>query len=143
MAFNFNEVLSKPADAVEKPKPLPVGHYICAIDGQADYRETKDGKGVAEIKLKPLQPDVDVDPTALAEMGGLGNRTLRHSLWLEEDSLYRIKEFGATVGIEVVGKSIGEIFAEFPGRQCRVKVKHVPSKDGSEIYANVESVGAI
>lgn len=142
MAFNFNEVLSKPAAQVEKPKPLPVGHYICIIDGPFKPGETKDGKGLAEFRLKPLQPDADVDMSELAHSGGLGTRTLRHTLWLEEESQFRIKEFGTICGLDVDNMTLGQILTEVTGRQIKAKVKHVPSQDGSQIYANVESVHA-
>jgi hypothetical protein len=143
MAFNFQEVLSQPAAEIEKPKPLPVGHYICIIDGPFKPGETKDSKGFVEFKLKPLAPDADVDMEELSSQKGIGIRTLRYTLWLEDESRWRIVEFGEKLGLDAKSMTIGQILSEATGRQIKAKVKHTVSADGTQIYANVESVHAI
>jgi hypothetical protein len=135
MAFDFSKILSKPADSIEKPKPLPVGMYLCTVE-KYEVREAGD-KGVAEITLKPIAPQDDVDMTDLQEQGGIGERRLRYSLWLDENALWKIKTTADALGVAHVGKSIGELLAEFPNHQCMATVIHKPSANGEEIYANV------
>lgn len=133
--MSFMDILNKPASAIEKPKPLPAGQYICSIDGIPEHATVND-KPIIKIKLKPLMPQADVDSAELMAQGGIGIRTLNHTLWLEEDSLFRVKEFCQKFGIDETGKTLGQMVSELPGRQAIVEVIHKPSKDQSELYAN-------
>lgn len=144
MATNFTDILSKSADAIEKPKPLPVGTYICMIDGPAEFVEVGQNETpAANLKLRPLAADVDVDQGLLAEQGGIGERRIRHTLYLSEDALWRAKEFFENCGIPAEGKTLKELFAALPNQQIKVVIKHQPSKDGTEMYANVARTLAV
>lgn len=138
---NLTDLLNARADEQEKPKPLPVGHYYCVFAGPPEYAKIND-KDVANLKLVPKQAQQDVDAGVLAEQGGIGERVLRHTFWLEPENLWRVKELAETIGIDVAGKTIGQIMGEFQNKGCTVKVKHQPSKDGNELFANVERITA-
>lgn len=133
--MSFMDILNKPAEAVEKPKPLPAGQYVCTIVGVPEHATVND-KPIIKIKLKPLSPQGDVDMGELSAQGGIGERMLNHTLWVEEDNLHRIKEFCIKFGISETGKTLGQMVSELPSRQAVVEVIHKPSKDGSELYAN-------
>lgn len=143
---SFTDILNKPAASVEKPKPYPVGTYLCLVDGPAEPREVND-KPVIDFKLKPLQAQPDVDQAALASMGGLG-RPSRHTIFLTSQDgtpaewpLRRFLE--EHLGIECGSKTLMEMLAEAPGKQVYVTIKHTPSKDGTEIYANVAGTAKV
>ena len=46
-------------------------------------------------------------------------------------------------GIEEEGKSLGQMYNETINAQVLVSITHVPSDDGTEIYARAEKLAAI
>lgn len=143
---NFADVLNKPAAEVEKPKPYPVGTYHCLVDGPAAIEKVgKKQTDAAIFKYKILAPGPDVDPSALAEIpGGMAGKQLRHTMWLTEDSLYRLTQLLEDhMGIDKAGKTVGEMLAEAPGRQLMVTVGHRPSEDGQTLYSEVKSTARV
>lgn len=142
MTANFSDVLNKKLDTIEKPKPLPVGTYYAAVNGAPEIKPRGQNNTLsAEFKLKVLQPDDDVDADALAEAGGLSKeRELRHTLWLTEDALWRAKQFVENCGVDDTNISLSQALQSCVGCQVKIKVKHVPSQDGSELYANIDKI---
>lgn len=136
---NFQSVLNTKADAIEKPKPYPVGTYLCVVDGPVEFTTIGQKQTDAAIlQLKIIQPGPDVDMAAVAEAGGVAGKRLRHTIFLTADSAWRAKQFLVEhLGLEAGTKSLGELFAEVPGRQVMVTVKHRTAQDGSAIYAEV------
>lgn len=143
---SFQEILNKPAASVEKPKPYPVGTYICLVDGPFKDREVNQ-QPVIDFMLKPLQPKEDVDQAALAGMGGLG-RPIRHTIFLMsqdgQPTDYNLLRFLEDhLGIEKGDKTLSQMAAEAPGKQVLATLKHNPSKDGTEMYANVAATAKV
>jgi hypothetical protein len=130
---DFTSILSKSADAVEKPKPKPVGSYLAAIQGQYSVRqvETKDGeRNILQFMLKALSAGPDVDASQLD-----GNVTdwppFRYDIWVNtpEDE-YRLKQFlEGTLEIPMTGKTFSEGLAETPGKQLTITLGHRPYQD--------------
>lgn len=137
---DFSAILSKQTDDIEKPKPLPVGTYLCIV--LPDYKFEKVGKKETSawiVEYKLLQAQDDVDQGALSEIPNWRERRLRDTHWLTEDSLHRVKSFLSDVlEIQTGGKSLGEAISESPGKQLYVKVGHRPSQDGQEIYTDIQ-----
>lgn len=142
---DFEAALNKRADEIEKPKPLPTGTYLCIVLPEQDFQKIGQKETPAlNIQFRPLQAGEDVDTGALSEIEGWNNRKIRHTLWLTEDSLWRVKEFLTDVcEISSKGKSLREMFAELPGKQVWVQLGHRPSKDGTEMYTEVKSVSKV
>lgn len=143
---SFTEILNKPAAQVEKPKPYPVGEYLCIVDGPFQEREVN-GTPIVRWKLKPIQPMQSVDQSALAAAGGLG-RPMYHDFWMlssdgQPNDYPLIRFLEEHLGIERGDKSIAQMAAEAPGKQCIVTIKHTVSKDGTEIYGNVASTAKV
>lgn len=132
---SFTDILNKPAEAVEKPKPRPVGTYLCIVNGPHKQREVND-KPIIEIALKTMQAQADVDQAALAEAGGVGN-VVTNTFWLVNndggDNSWPLVNFLENhLGIEKTGKSISQMLAEAPGKQVLATLKH-------EIYTDKAS----
>jgi hypothetical protein len=137
---SFQDILNKKADDVERPKPLPPGTYLGVVEGLPEFAEIgKNQTPVANLKIKLLAAEDDVDSDALREMGGALGKSLRHRLFLTEDAAWRVKQFlEEHLGINGDGKTLGELFNEAPGNQVKVVVKHRPSQDGQTIYAEID-----
>lgn len=138
---NFTDILDRPSTEVERPKPTPVGTYLCVVQGLPRIdKSTKKGTEYSEYTLKPIQAQEDVDQDALNEIGGLEQRTLRVTFWHTEDALYRLKEFfdHCQIPEEDDGEelSIRQRMGMVQNKQVLATVKHTVGDNGT-IYANV------
>lgn len=144
-APNFQSILNKPATAVERPKPLPVGTYLGMIMGLPEFNKVGQKEtDVADFQIRILQPQPDVDLVAFAE--AKGNRDelkQRARFFITDDALFRLKEFLEHLGIDPAGKSLSEMINEAPGKQVMVSLKHRPSQDGTQIYAEIDRTAAV
>ena len=101
-------------------------------------------RSYVEFTLKPLEARDDVDEEALEEMGGIGNRTLRATYYVTEDAKWRLAKFLEDCGIEIEdGISFREYINYVPNQQVLAHVKHVPSQDGTTVFANVADTAAV
>lgn len=147
MSNTFQDILNTRVDDVEKPKPLPVGTYLCMINGAPTIGPIGEKQTLAaKFQLKPLQAQGDIDQQALSEAVGtksLGDRVINHTLFLTGDALWRTKEFLQHAGVHTEGRTIGESLSDVVNRQLMVKIKHRPAPDGSQIFAEVGSTAAV
>ncbi len=69
---SFTDILNRPAETIERPKPRPPGTYLSIVTGPHKQKEVND-KPVISITFKTAQAMEDVDQASLAEAGGVGN----------------------------------------------------------------------
>lgn len=137
MSADFTSILSKPAAAVEKPKPKPAGTYLSTVAGMPAQREvTFNGETnlVMNFKLKVMAPMQDVSQDALADPGVGELMTwppFNKDFWVgTPEGEYAFKAFLTDhLGIEPGDKTLGEMVAEAPGRQVLVTLIHKPYTD--------------
>jgi hypothetical protein len=139
----FSAILDKPFDEIDRPKPLPVGTYVCIVQGQPRFdKSARKGTDFVEFTLKPLAALDDVDADDLEAAGGIAEKTIRHTFYLTEDAIYRLKEFLLDhLGIEADNAS--DAIPLTPGRQVLVSIKHQASDDGTRVYANVAKTAPV
>jgi len=145
MAVNFAAILGKQAQEIEKPKPLPVGSYICVNPKLPDFKAVgKNETPCAEFGFKVIAPSDDVDPAELQAFGDYKGKNVRHRMFLTEGTEFRTKEeLVNAFNIDEAGKTLGQMFNETINKQVIVKIKHTPTEDGSDIFAEVESLAAV
>jgi hypothetical protein len=144
-APNFASLLDKPSSEIERPKPLPQGHYVCVVKGLPVFdKSSKKQTEYVEFALQPIEAQDDVDEDDLKAMGGFADKTIRATYYITEKSLYRLKEFLTHCGIEEDDKvSLRERIEASPNCQVLVGLVHEASNDGSAVYANVGSTAAV
>jgi len=139
---NFSELLNKPMDEIETPKALPIGTYLCIVDGQPEVKQLgKAGNNAAIFSLKPIQAGADVDQTDLVNVlkgSSLQDKKLRHTLWLTEDAAWRAKQF-LVEHLGVTAKTMAEALAQSMGKQVNVNLGHRASDDGTQVYSDIKS----
>lgn len=142
MAIDFSKILSKQAAEIEKPKPMPIGLYLCNNPQLPKFIGVgKEETPCAEFSLIVLQAGDDVDQAELQAFGKWQGKSLRHRMFLTEASEYRTKEeLCEKFDIEQADKTLGQIFNETVNKQVWVKVGQRPSQDGTEMYTNVEEL---
>lgn len=144
-AVDFSKILSKQAEAIEKPKPLPVGEYIAANPKLPDFKAVgKQDTPAAEFTLTIIAPTESVDPDHIAEFGGISSikgKTVRYTQWLSENAEFRAKEeLKNAFGIDEDGKTLGQMYNETINKNVIVTITHVPSEDGTEIFARATAL---
>jgi hypothetical protein len=144
MAVDFSKILQKQAAEIEKPIPLPVGTYLCNNPALPKFIELGQNKTpCAEFGLVALQPGDDVDAAQLAAVPNWKGKSIRHRMFLTEDSAFRTKEELVNVfGLEEGDKTLGQLFNETVSKQVWVTIKHRPSDDGTQMYVEVEKLAA-
>lgn len=141
---NFGSILDKQSTDIERPKPLPVGAYICVVKGLPRFdKSSKKQTEFVEFLLQPLATQDDVDQDDLAEMGGFTNKTIRATYYLTEDAIWRLKKFLVDLGIDEEDKSLRQMISEAPGRQIIVGLRHEASDDGESVFAKLSSTAAV
>ena len=142
---NFGSILNKPMSQTERPKPLPVGSYICVVKGLPRFdKSSKKQTPFVEFTLQPLQAGDDVDAEALEDMGGIVNKTIRATYYTTEDAMWRLKKFLTDCGIdEDDNKSFDQAISETPGCQVVAHLKHQASDDGEAVYAQISGTAAV
>jgi hypothetical protein len=143
---NFQDILNKPMDEIDAPVPLPVGTYLCLVDGVPEVSQKGKNQNTAvTFNLKFMQPQADVDQSALiSALKGktLPDRSIRHNLWVTEDAAWRLKQF-LKDHLAVEAKSMSEAIAQAQGRQVYVTLGHRPSDDGTQIYMDIKSTAKV
>ena len=141
----FSPILKRPASEIKRPPPLPIGHYLWAVQGLPRFdKSSKKGTDFVEFNCKLLQPLDDVDPADLEAAGGIGDRTKTLTFYLTEKSAYRLTEFMRDdLGIDGEGKSVEQMIDETPGRQFLAAIIHEPSRDGKGIYDNIGATAPV
>lgn len=142
---HFASVLDMPASEIERPKPLPVGSYICVVQGQPRIdKSAKKQTEFSEFTLKLLEALDDVDTDALEAIGGIKDKTTKVTFYHTENSIYRLKEFLEHCGVDMEdGISLRQLIAEAPGKQVVAHIVHEASQDGEAIYAKVKNTTAV
>ena len=98
----FSSILDEAPTEVARPKPLPVGTYLCVVQGQPTYdKSSKKGTPYVQFSLRPIAYEDDVDLDALDEMGGLDGKTIDATFYLTDTAVFRLDEFHEHCGIDL------------------------------------------
>jgi len=144
---NFNQLLDKKMDDIERPLNIPVGTYRCQVKKPAAISNSNDGKWeIVDFPLQLIEAIDGVSDEDLAAYGKLGPHSVvnRKFMFNTEDeaaqnrTLFDMKRFlvdHLKCGTEDM--SLKESINGAMGAQCLVFVKWTADKNDPEIqYAN-------
>lgn len=136
---NFSSILKTAPSAVERPKPMPQGTYICMVQGLPRFdKSSKKQTEFVEFTLKLLSAGEDVDQEELAALGGIGDKTIKATYYLTENALWRLKDFLAHCGMDIEAyESFEAAIEDTPSKQVGVFITHEASQDGESVFARV------
>ena len=139
MTVDFKTLLSKPADSVERPKPLPAGTYHGLITSYK-YDESQQKKTpYVRLNLVTHRAGEDVDAELLNGVD-LSKKQLRRDYFLTDDAMFRLKDLIESCGVQTTGRSMGELVPELLNKAVIISVVQRPSQDGSELYNDVKEL---
>lgn len=137
---DFTSLLEKRLDDVEAPALLPQGSYIMTIAGYRTGESAKKKTPYVEFDLKISSAMDDVDQEELAKVKNLQDKTLKTQFYLNEDALFRLKDFCKKTGVPTEGRSFTEILSEIAGAQLIGIVNHrVNPENTDQVFAEVRS----
>lgn len=145
----FESILDTPADAVERPKPIPAGTYAAVVRGMYEegvssqkktpfvrftYALVAAGDDVDEDELKALLTDKEGNTSPI------GSKTIKDTYYTTPDALFRLTDCLGTMGLDVEGSgmTIRQLLSETPNRELNILVSHRASEDGQQIFAEVK-----
>lgn len=143
---SFEDILSKPATQIDRPKPLPTGSYVWSVQGMPRSDKSKDKQTpFYEFTVKCMSALDDVDEDALKEWATKADGTMRPlneftqkiTFYITEGSLYRLQDFLEHCGIDGEDKTTAQGIDETPNCQFIGNITHTATKDGSSVYANI------
>lgn len=152
MANTFGSILDRQSSEIERPKPIPVGNYVCVVKGLPKMdKSAKKGTEFVEFTLSPLQAMEDVDGEALdaalsrkdGSKKSLVDMTIRATYYLTEDAIWRLNKFLNDAGAGDDTQSLRERVENATGCQVIATIKHTASDDGEAIYANLAGTAAV
>ncbi len=142
----FGSILDKPSKSIDKPKPLPTGSYVCIIKGlpRQDVSSKKKTEFV-EFNLEIVQPLQDVSEESIEAIpGGVVGKSIRATFYLTEDALWRLKKFlSEDLEIEEGDRSLRAMLSETMGKQVVASVRHRPSDDGRDVFAELAGTAPV
>lgn len=142
MPTEMMDLLRKPMNEIERPKLLPAGTYYGIIKSHELGKSTQKKTPFVRFHVALTGAGEDVDQELLEGIE-LAKKILRRDFFLTEDALFRVKDFLASLGIEVEGRSLGECIPEAIGQSVMLTVRHRPIEGRDEPMAEVsDMVGA-
>lgn len=140
-ATKIEDILDRPSNAAERPKPMPAGTYLMVVQGLPRFdKSSKKQTPYVEFLLVPQSAMDDVDAAELEEMGGLADKTVKATFYLTDGSEYRLTEFLDACGVGEEDED-GEALShrarieETPNCQVYCTMVHEPSADGQRMFA--------
>jgi hypothetical protein len=136
----MEDILERQITDFEPPKPLPPGEYTFVIEGQPRHdKSTQKQTPFYEYRCRPLAAMESVDAEALANAGGLENKSLRLTFYITNEAGYRLTDLlQNTLNLDVDGMNVNQAVGEAVGCQFIGTVTHVPSRtDPSRVFANI------
>lgn len=121
---NFEDILDKNIDDIEKPKPRPAGTYLAVVQGiPARNKIGQEEHDVIDFRLRLMSATSDVDSEALADLPPLEEwAAVRDRHWVNsEGAIFHFGEFLKNV-LDFSGVPVKQALASSPGKQYYVKM---------------------
>ncbi len=146
----FESILDRPSVDAKPPRPLPKGHYLCAVKGNPRFdKSSKKGTDFVEFTLQPVEARDDVDEDELKALkGGIKGRTIRATYYLTDDAEWRLTKFLNDCGIPQEDEDGNKLthsqrIAEINGAEVIAQVRHRPSESGDVFYVELGSTAPV
>lgn len=136
---NISDILNRPAEDVEAPKPLPVGSYNCIVKGLPEQGESSKKKTpFLKFNLQITSPREDVDEDEIKEYGEVVGKSIDATYYITDEALFMLTDFLEALGIDFTGgKSVSAAIDETPNMEVVAFIKHEPSQDGKRFFARL------
>lgn len=136
---DFRALLSKPAESVKRPVPVPAGTYYGTIK-QRQFDESKERKTpFCRYTVGNIRAGEDIDP-AMLEGQDLSKKTFQVDYYITPDAEYRLVEALESMGIRKEGRSIGEMIEDSINQEVQLAISIRPA-DARTLASDPEHPG--
>lgn len=142
MPPNFRQLLSQPTDQVERPKPLPTGHYRGEISNHEFGVSKNKQTPFVRFILTPEEADADVDLDRLNGID-LSKKEMRKDFYITHSALYRLSDVLDAILGQQQGRNFDERIPETRNAKVLFGVTERQSDDGIETYNDVTTIVAL
>jgi len=137
---SLEDMMNMSSDQLPRPKALPIGWYMFIIRELPRHdKSTQKQTEFYEFTCYPIEAMKHVDEDALAEAGGLEEKSIRLTFYKSEKAMYRFTEFAEALGF----KNATELVNGCVGTQFIAHVTHSLSQDSKRHYANIDDRTAL
>lgn len=143
MSADFSKFLHVSAEAIERPKPLPLGHYFATIKSyktaERDFDKANGGPKtpVVELSFAITSPDTDVEDFDPAMLKG-APPTKDYKL---PDQMYMIRELAEKAcDLPVKGLEFIDVLDALKGQEVKVFNEPRPGREEGEFFTNIKRV---
>ena len=137
----FRELLSKPTDAVDRPRALASGHYVGEIKSHEFGLSRQKQTPYCRFILTPSEETADVAEGANTGID-FSKRELRKDYFITPTALYRLSDMLDAVLGKTTGRSFDERIPETRGVRVMFAVSSRESEDGTETYNDIGTIVA-
>lgn len=139
-AVDFKSLLSKPADDVKKPKPLPAGTYSGIITSKEYGTSKQKGTPYVAFTVIPQAAEADVEAEDLEGIE-MGKRSWKANFYLTPDAEFRIVELATSLSYPTQGRSLGELIEDIAtNSQVIMDITQRTSPDGETIFNDINKL---
>lgn len=150
--MNFASVLDRKAEDIQRPKNLPVGHYIASVKKLPEQAKISDGRfDTLDFSLIIQSACEDIDPDELEGFGApVAGQLVRKRFLFNTDpaeergfdlSMTALKTFLTNLDIgftDGAGMTLGEALNQSVGAFVKIQVTHrADARDASNIFTEV------
>jgi len=136
---NFAALLETNVDVIEKPKVMPMGTYAFKVLDHEFGESSQKKTPFVQFNCSPISALEDVDEELLAEIPKWQERKMRVTLYITDDSLFRLKDFLEHCGLDATDRTLAELIPEVTGAMFNGFVKQQASQnDPSEFFAFID-----
>jgi hypothetical protein len=149
---SFSDILKTKRGEVERPTPMPVGDYVCAVTNEIRMDKSKQKQTpFVEFTYKILEAMESVDSDQLTEWltkkdgtkKKLSEITIKDTYYITEGSKWRLEDMLKACLGDDDDMSMEQAIQETPGNQLIVTIRHESNQDGSAVFARVAGVAAV
>jgi hypothetical protein len=139
---DLSHLLGKKTNEIEKPKPMPIGHYSFVTKSFQIVESAKKKTPGVEYLCNMVEPKDDVDEELLTAVKNPNQKDMKLTFWLTEDSLFRLKDFLTVLGItnEDDDRTLEEILPESVGQTFISAIKHETMEGQEDPFAKINDM---
>ena len=139
---NFRQLLSQPTDQVERPKPLPTGHYRGEITNYEFGVSKNKQTPFVRFIIVPEEADADVDRDRLSGID-LSKKEMRKDFYITNTALYRLSDALDAILGQQQGRNFDERIPETRNAKILFGVTERQNEEGTETYNDVTTMVAL
>ncbi len=139
---NFQELLAKQVDSVERPKAFPIGSYDAIIAGHEYGKSSKKETPYVRFWCKLIGTRDDVVDEDFEAAGGLealnARKPIKLDFYITDAALWRLTDFlQNSLDLNCAGRTIDSVIPEATNVPLIVSIVHEAGSKEGDVFMNI------